>query len=152
MHRNLKPKPDAKEALFYAAISTKVLFSEYVNFQWPSSVRNRANYRPGYAYKLQTARSPNFKLISEWAQMELQDTSKILETALTACRSDIANFGNHVQLMTAVGTSLFLLARELYSDLLTRKTLDKRWEHNRLSYRKQMCFVENDHKRLARTF
>lgn len=152
MHRNLSPKPDAREVLFYASLSTRVLFSQYVNFQWPSSVRNRANYRPGYAYKLQTARSPNFKLISEWAQNESQDATKVLEAALGACRSDVANFRNHVQLMTAVGTSLFLLARELYSDLLKRKTLDKRWEHNRRSYMKGMCFVGTDYKRLARTF
>lgn len=152
MYRNLSPRPDANEALFYASLSTKVLFSQYVNFQWPSSVRNRANYRPGYAYKLQTARSPNFKLISEWAQTEFLDTSKILETALAACQSDVVNFGNHVQLLTAVGASLFQLARELYSDLLTRKSLDKRWEHNRRSYMKRMCLVGSDHKKLARTF
>lgn len=152
MHRNLSPKPDAREVLFYASLSTKVLFSQYVNFQWPSSVRNRANYRPGFAYKLQTARSPTFNLISEWAQAEPQETSQILERIVTACRSDVDNFANHIQLMTAVGTSLFLLARELYSDLLTRKTLDKRWEHNRRSYREKMCFSGNDRKMLARTF
>ncbi len=152
LHRKLSAKLDAKELLFYAALSTKVLFSEYVNFQWPSSVRNRANYRPGYAYKLQTARSPHFKIFSEWAQAESQETSNLLDAALRACSSDVANFGNHVQLMTAVGTSLFLLARELYSDLLTRKRLDKRWENHRRSYVNKMCFVRDDHKRLARTF
>jgi hypothetical protein len=152
MYRNLSPRPDANEALFYASLSTKLLFPQYVNFQWPSAVRNRANYRPGYAYKLQTARGPNLKLISEWAQAESQDASKVLETALAACRSDVENFTNHVQLMTAVGTSLFLLARELYSDLLTRKSLDKRWEHNRRSYMKSMCFVGSAHKRHPLTF
>lgn len=140
MHRNLSPNPDPKEALFYASLSTKVLFSEYVNFQWPSSVRNRANYRPGYAYKLQTALGHNSKLFTDWAQKEQPEACRILDRAVTACRSDVGNFETHVQLLTAVGISLFLLARELYSELLTRKALDKRWEHNRCSYRKKMVF------------
>ncbi|GKS63238.1 hypothetical protein YTPLAS72_05420 [Nitrospira sp.] len=152
LHRKLNLEQDPKEVLFYAALSTKVLFSEYVNFQWPSSVRNRANYRPGYAYKLQTARSPHFKMISEWAKTKSQDTGNLLDAALRACRSDVTNFGNHVQLMTAVGASLFLLVRELYLDLLTRKRLDRRWEYNRRSYMKKMCFVGKDHKGLGRVF
>ncbi len=152
LHRRISPNPEMREVLFYESLCTTVLFSQYVNFQWPSSVRNKVNYRPGYAYKLQTARSLNCKLITDWAQMEPPEASQILDGAVTACRSDVDNFENHVRLMTAVGTSLFLLARELYSELLKRKTLDKRWEYNRRVYRNRMVFLGNNHKIFARTF
>jgi hypothetical protein len=152
IQRSLVPKPEAREALFYASLSTKVLFSRYVNYQWPSSVRNLANYRPGFAYKLQTSRSANLKLISEWVQTGSQESSQILKRMVSACHSDIENFDTHVKLLTALGVSLFLLSRELYSDLLTRKTLDKRWEHNRRSYRAKMCLPGEKFKVLAKTF
>jgi hypothetical protein len=150
--RRHPPAADAKEALFYDSLCTKLLFPHYLNFEWPASIRNRANYRPGFAYKLQTGRSPSFKLIEDWARMEPPEATRIIDDAVTACRSDIGNFDCHVRLMIAVGTSLFLLARELYSELLARKGLDRRWEQTRRVYRKKMVFpIEND-KMLLRTF
>lgn len=140
------------EALFYQSLCSKTLFSQYVNFQWPSLVRNRANYRPGFAYKLGTARHLNWGLIDEWVNMDPPDANRIINEAVKACDCDSENFEKHVRLMVAVGTSLFLLARELYSELLERKTLDRRWEYKRRAYRKSMVFSEAANKLVARTF
>jgi hypothetical protein len=151
--RRLRPNPDAKEVLFYDALCTRVLFSQYVNYQWPSSVRVRANYRPGFAYRLSSGRSPCCRALGELAKESSHpDVLRLLSDATLSCRSDPENFSNHVRLMALVGFSLFALARELYSELLIRKNIDKRWEQGRRIYRAKMIFGPGECPILTRTF
>lgn len=152
LRRKGLPDADGMEVLFYESLCTTALFSQYLNFQWPSSVRNRANYRPGFAYKLQTARSRHCNAITDWEKIETQEAIRIVAGAANSCASDSENFGKHVHLLISTGVSLFMLTRELYSDLLTRRSLDKRWEQSRRAYRKKMIFPENEYKILTRTF
>jgi hypothetical protein len=152
LQRRLRPNTDLREAEMYDAMMTKVLFPEYVNYQWPSSVRNRANYRLGFAYKLSQSPGTNFKLIEHWAKVVPTDIHKIVAEARSECMADPEEFANHVRLLIALGTGVFVLARELYSELLQRKSLDKRWEDGRKKYRKKMILPENDFQILAQTF
>jgi hypothetical protein len=71
---------------------------------------------------------------------------------VTACAKDPQVFDSQVELMSAIGLSLFLLVRDLYSDLLVRKRIDKRWEHARCLYRRKMIFAEDEYELLTRTF
>ena len=149
--RKKTPSGDVREVLFYESLCTKTLFNKYINFQWPSIIRNQANYRPGFAYKLDTSRNRNCKLVSDWAMMEPLDLSKVVCDATRACGYN-DSFEDHVRLMTAIGLSLFILARDLYSELLVRKRLDKRWEIKRKSYKKKMVFTDNVEPMFLRTF
>jgi hypothetical protein len=148
----LRTTTDGNEALFYEHLCSPILFPQYVNYQWPSSVRIRANYRPGFAYKLERSHSSNSKIIPKWATMGEHGSSKLVSDAVTACRSDNTQFMNHVHFMTALGISLFLLARELYSELLIRKSIDKRWENRRREYRKHMIISKEENVCFAQTF
>jgi hypothetical protein len=152
LNRKTNPNPDTNEVLFYNSLCTKVLFSKYVNFQWLSSVRNKANYRPGFEYKLHIANSPNRKLINDWADIQLRQPVQIVTKAVSDCSADKDNFSNQVRLMVTIGTCLFLLVRELYAELLVRKSLDKRWEQKRKNYRKKMIFSKDTYEMLVRTF
>jgi hypothetical protein len=150
--RRLYANTNVSEAQFYESLCTSILFPQYVNFQWPSLVRSRANYHPGFAYRLETARPNSGKLIQEWATMEPEEVMQRLSETTRACCSDSLNFQRHVSLMISIGISLFLLARELYSELLVRKSLDKRWENKRRLYRKKMVFAASADRTVAKTF
>jgi hypothetical protein len=150
--RRLHANTNASEAQFYDSLCTSILFPQYVNFQWPSLVRSRANYHPGFAYKLDTGRPNSGKLIQEWATMEPEEVIQRLSKTTRDCYSDSQDFKHHVSLMISIGISLFLLARELYSELLVRKSLDKRWEDKRRLYRKKMVFAASADRTVAKTF
>lgn len=126
------------EANFFDSICSKVLFRYYSNFQWPSMVRNRANYRPGFLYRL--GKPPwNFpRLFDPWRSATRTDIHRVFQTCLHRCATDRDNFAHHSDLMLNVSTILFLLVRALYAELLDRRRTDRRWENQRKHYCRQM--------------
>jgi hypothetical protein len=126
------------EANFYDSVCSRVLFPQYANYQWPSMVRNRANYRPGFMYRLQNDAALFSRLFDPWRSATRADIHRLFQTCLRRCEYDRDSFSHHTDLMLNVSTVLFLLARALYNDLLDRRKTDRRWEHQRRRYGRLM--------------
>lgn len=124
---------DAKELLFYDLITTNKLFKYYVNYEWPSLIRNKCNYNPGQSYKLlikkQVCKSIN--IISKLEKLGYQELIDCLDTSVKNCTED---FKSHVDLLFTISCSLFALNRELYLEIMSRRRLDNRWESARKNF------------------
>jgi len=136
------------EADFYDSVCSKLLFPQYKNFQWPSMVRNRANYRVGFMYTLHNAPVNFSRCLDAWRKTSRSDVHRTLQTCLRKCSTNKDDFAHHTDLMLNIGTALFLLARALYAELLDRRKSDRRWENQRNHYRRQMQVPPQDYEAL----
>lgn len=127
----------ADEAEFYDSLCTSEFFSGGISFDWPSFVRNRVNYRPGFAYKLTREPFKTSRMIGAWKDADHPDVFSLMRSSHRQYRQHPAEFSSSVGMMINVGISLFLLTRALYSELLERRSIDKRWEKERVTYFKQ---------------
>jgi hypothetical protein len=137
---------DQKELLFYKAITTKKLFRGYQNYEWPSLIRNRTNYVPGYAYQLIENKiiCKTKQLIGRWCDCNYDGILRLLESSISACIADLNEISSHTLLMHEIFQSLFLLIRELYLELIHRRNLDRRMEVKRKQFLKKMEFGGNE--------
>jgi len=133
------------EALLYDSVCSPVLFRHYGSFQWPSMVRNRANYRPGFMYRLHDARFNFPKLFEVWRHASASNVHRILQNCLLRCGASHDDFAHHADLMLHVAATIFLLVRELYCELLKRRRIDRRWEHQRTKYFNKMRVPEEEY-------
>jgi hypothetical protein len=137
---------DAKELLFYEALTTKKLFKIYTDYQWPAVLRNRANYIPGFAYLLVEKKivGKTRSLINELDGCEEGDILNLLNSSISSCSTNDDNeFSSHISLLHHTAHSLFILFRELYFELLDRRHLDRRMELKRKQFINKMDIFEN---------
>lgn len=144
--RNPSIATDAAELLFYKLLTTKSLFGVYTDYEWPSLVRNKANYSPGFAYRhLQGVCVGRAKhTIDAWKIIDSSTLVRHMQSAEEACDRSETDFAAHVRLLHDISQGLFLLSRQLYSELLDRKGLDPRWEQMRSKYRSRMSMSEGE--------
>lgn len=128
---------DNKEFLFYSLIATNKLFKYYTNYEWPSSIRNKCNYNPGYSYKLLINKTicKSKNIIKKWEELDYSGLVNLLDASVKNCND---NIDTHVNLMFTISLSLFSLNKELYLELLTRRHIDKRWEGARRKFLKTL--------------
>jgi hypothetical protein len=130
-----------QEVLFYRSISQHILDSIY-GAGWPSNLRNRANYKPGQAYRSveKSDSTKSRRLVLEWRGFDSNRLVNSLSYSATACvPAQKDPISNHVKLMFNISQSLFLLTRELYSELFARRILDPAWEHRRRNYKQRLA-------------
>ena len=148
------------EVQFFSSLTTTALFSSYNGcYDWPSELRNKANYPPGYAYLLvqNDDITKARKMMDGWRDVKTWDGNKGVENLLAASVSNCAagknsSYSSHVQLLYDISLCLFMLSRSLYSELLIRRGIDKRWEANRARFRMNMTFPENEYSLIAQVF
>ncbi len=140
-----KDDTSAGELEFYRSICTKELFRSYKSYDWPSGVRYKANYNPGFAYNM--VRGNSFVKIRSILQRGNTAPSGELFTNLRGSIQSVdvslERYSEHVQLLHDFGHCILVLARELYSDLCSRRTLDTRWEDTRVRFLKRH-FIPGD--------
>ncbi|HAO80389.1 MAG TPA: hypothetical protein DCQ92_15755 [Verrucomicrobia subdivision 3 bacterium] len=148
LNRDPSLTKSAAEANFYDTVCSRFLFTRYNNFHWPSMIRNRANYRPGFAYRLHSKPLNFSQSFDVWRKADHADIHRILQNCLRKCNANADEFVYHANLMLNVGTAFFLLARALYAELLARRKTDRRWETQRTSYCRQMKVPAQEFKLL----
>jgi hypothetical protein len=151
---NNRLNTNANEILFYESITTKKLFKIYNNYGWPSMVRNKANYIPGYAYCLieKQIKGKSKRLIKRWDKCNEQSMIKNLNSAVNYCiATDDNGFVGQVSLLHDIAQSLFVLLRELYFEVINRRHLDLRMELKRKEFIKTMELSANDEYYFGRT-
>lgn len=145
-----------EEVLFYKLITTNVLHEMYDGYSWPSVIRTKANYRPGFMYRNvdNNIKAKTKGLLNPWIDLnKMSELNKLLSSSVAACRDEeIVSFSNHVQLLHGVSQSIFLLCRQLYSELLDRSDINKIWELHRTSYVKNMSCPEGKFLKLIQTY
>lgn len=144
-----------QEVLFYQLLTSKVLQAVYKTESWPSSVRIKANYSPGFAYLLvenaDAAKTKN--LLTHWQNADEKTVLNNLKAAVAAnSGGSKSDFAGHVRLLHDITQPLFYLTRLLYSELLERKNISKTWEHRRHVFRQRMSLPAGNFSTLAQTF
>jgi hypothetical protein len=133
----------SSEVLFYDLLTTNVLHGAYQSHSWPSTVRIKANYSPGFAYLLveNADTSKTKRLLNHWQVMDEAQLLLNLRTAVAGSTPGTkTDFAEHVRLLHDITQSLFFLSRKLYGELLERKEIDKTWEQRRRQFRERMSF------------
>jgi hypothetical protein len=148
LNRNPQITKSAAEVLLYDSVCTQILFPYYNSFQWPSMVRNRANYRPGFMYQLHNPPFNFSKHFEVWRGASASDLHQILQACLGRCGANRNDFLHHTDLMLNVATIVFLLARELYVELMRRRRIDRRWEDQRAKYISRMKVADKEYEPL----
>lgn len=96
-----------KELLFYEILTNKKPFNIYTDYSWPSSIRNRANYEPGYAYLQveQKLKGKTKSLLRNWIDCTQDEVLRILKesSAIPLKRKD--EYSQHVKLLCNVNIS-----------------------------------------------
>jgi hypothetical protein len=139
------------EADFYDSLCTEAFCAKGVGFDWPSFVRNRANYRAGFAYKLSSNTLGVLRSLQPWRSLEAGNVFRVMRGTYQKSSSDISSFTNHVGMMISVAVALFLIVRELHRELLARRRMDTRWEQKRKHFVQQFMGTGEDFKILSST-
>jgi hypothetical protein len=138
---------DVEEVLLYRSLTSTNLRNIY-NDGWPSIIRTKANYSAGYAYLAVEGNSVAKckKLIESWKDVDLSNIAQHLDVSVTACAPpSYGNYAGHVRLLHDVSQTLFLICRQLYSELLNRTKIGTTWENRRKAFRKTMVLSERDY-------
>lgn len=122
------------EAAFFSSLCSKTFFEKYVGFDWVSAVRNRANYRPGFAYTLDRKLNEVLTSIHSWRAATPDQIYNLLVNAERSLRNRKNHFPSSVTLMVNISFTLFLLMRALHRELWERKMTDPRWEKRRRDF------------------
>jgi hypothetical protein len=123
-----------QELLLFSSITNKKLHNLYSNYSWPSDVRNKANYRLGFAYLLiEKGSILNIcKCIAQFPKCNDKIESR-LQNALISCHNsnEIKYFDSHVTMLFHVSVGLFQIVKHLYDDLTSRRHIDRRMHNKR---------------------
>jgi hypothetical protein len=134
----------ADEADFYDSLCTHAFYAYGISYDWPSSVRNQANYRPGFAYRLYNPEFTFNRFLEPWRLGTSNDVYETFRNTYLRCNGARDVFSNRAEMMLNVSVILYLIARELYQDLVSRRLTDLRWEQQRNVYRRKMAFPSAD--------
>ena len=136
------PAKDPKEVLFYKSLTTKTLSGIYGHYEWPTLIRNNANYMPGLAYCLveNQIKGKTRRLINSWENCSETEVLRILDSSIASCSlGDQNDLSKHICLLHNIAHSLFVLFRELYFELINRRQIDRRMELKRKAFIRKMA-------------
>jgi hypothetical protein len=134
----------ADEADFYDSLCSNSFCSKGVGFDWPSDVRNKANYRPGHSYRLARPLFNVSGFFAPWRFATAEEVFLVLNAAYRRCNADRQSFARQVEMMINVSVVVHLIARSLYRELEERRMTDRRWEILRSAYKKSRGLGEHD--------
>jgi hypothetical protein len=142
LEENIGKSKDVDEIIFYNNILNKKLFKIYEEHGWPSGIRNKANYRPGFAYRLVEKKVVG-KTRNAVINNYIHDPINYLKNLCNSMDRCIINdkeddFDIHVELLYLIIWAYVLLLKELYKDLLERKRVDKRMSTYRKNFLKNI--------------
>ena len=126
------------EALFYEVLCSRAPFFLGSGFDWPSVVRNRVNYRPGFGYQLRHSKFPIRQILEAWRGASEDKVLEILRSTESRV-SGGEDFRFRVEMMFNTAIVTYLLVRKLYRELVERGLTDRRWEHSRDAFQQTMC-------------
>jgi hypothetical protein len=109
------------------------LFDSSVSQFWPSDLRNKVNYVPGYYYTLKENNFVVEKAFNEWFT-GAHEQVELLDGSIRLLERDSRNVQRKVEALAYCTFSLFGFVRMLYKDLRLRKTVDSRWERGRVDF------------------
>lgn len=133
-----------QEADFYDSLCTQAFTSSGVGYDWPSFTRNQANYSAGLAYRLLKPDFSVTKFLEHWRLGTAEDIYPTFRAAFVRCSTTRDAFGSKAEMMVNVSLMVYLLARELYKDLASRRLTDRRWEDQRKLYKRRLAFREGE--------
>jgi len=138
------------EVLFYQDLMCSSMRRHYGSNSWPSELRNRANYFPGYAYRLlQNDNIAKTKsAIDRWKDPLPTNISQILSSSLTMCETGERTFGAEIKVMVDLNILIFRLMNNLYEDLIARRGTDHRWSAIRKKFIKDKCTIPSHFKHI----
>ena len=139
LSQNTTLASDPTEAQFYDSLTTKCLFKYYTDYQWPSTIRTKANYQPGFAYKLMSGKeiAMSRTAIGDWVCSNSRELQSRLDATIRMCSGKGgAEFSGHFHLLYDISQCLFLLLRKLYFEVIRRRGADKRSEERRKKFAK----------------
>jgi len=134
------------ETVYYSNLLTKPLYKVYNTNAWPSEVRNRCNYRPGFAYKLISNQfiGVTKHLLDRWNNLTENKLLNLLQQSIGGYTASKDSTRFEIQVMHDVCMALFITMRTLYTDIMLRQSTDKRWENRRRSFINQNQIFSND--------
>jgi hypothetical protein len=111
---------------------------------WPSKVRNRVNYRPGWGYKEVTRRDriDTMKQVRHLSPLSFDTLLGSLEDDAIAIRSNREPenaLEEGSRLLGLLTLTLSALVRALHEEIITRQTGDHRWRNLRNSFCNERC-------------
>lgn len=122
--------------------------SSILGADWPSSLRNTVNYRPGFAYDT-IRRGGKLESLRYMIEIESSDVSAVIdrfEQNLSILRTpeDIIYQTRVVcRLLTDLTLLMYSITNELFIELIDRNGLDKRWNENRMRFLEQEGLKNN---------
>jgi hypothetical protein len=125
------------ELNLFSNITDKRLHKTYGNYSWPSEIRNKANYIPGFAYTLVEDKTicNSFKCISNFIKNEQKIDNKLQDSFDNCCESlEVSFFRGHVSALFHMGMGIFYIVQNLYDDILERRKLDRRMQDKRKAF------------------
>lgn len=137
LNRSLTIHKHADEAAFYHSVCAGVHTQSGTGFDWPSAVRNRANYRPGAAYKLTRQDFGMRRCIEAWQAATADNVFAIAPAIHHGATNRPNELQTEICAMTNTGIALFVLARSLHREFRQRRRTDSRWELARKRYHKR---------------
>lgn len=117
-----------------------------MNDEWPSKIRHRANYVPGFCYMLVEGNAPAKcqRLVHAWERARIEQFHSLVGSAVYEFgKCDKIDFARHVRLLSDIGHGPFALVRGLYIDLCGRRNFDARWELRRTNFLKKRSSLKD---------
>jgi hypothetical protein len=146
-HTKNSAKPD--ESLFFSNLTNKTLFKIYEEYGWPSSIRNKANYRLGYAYRLIDNKTiAGIKKILRNMIADPSDFPHKIDTSISQCvrSSEDRYFSTHVNTFFYTLMGFYYVFKELYVQLIERKDIDQRLHYKRQAFLKKTGGLLNNYQ------
>ncbi len=132
-----------EERIYISLIqSAKILGNE-----WPSTLRNLVNYRPGFAYTAPRFKRTinNFKYLTHQSQT-LKVVVDRLETNILILRrspSLTENTNLAARILIDITIILSRITHELHDEVVDRRGIDQRWRSSKHRFLRQYCFLGN---------
>lgn len=126
------------EALMFDYLLQKGLRKYYDNaVTWPSNIRNKTNYLPGFAYTLANGKNviQSLNFIGRWANCH---TDPGVSRRIWSPEPLAADLNSHVRILHDFTFTLYLLVRTLYGTFLARRQVDRTFEKGRMALLKKV--------------
>lgn len=133
----------AGEADFFDSLCSNAFCAKGIGFDWPSDIRNKINYRPGYSYQLSHPQFHISSFLTFWNSATSDQVYEIFNASYRRCRADSGALANQVEMMASVSIVMYLIARCLYRELGDRGMTDRRWEVQRAVYKRNTGLEED---------
>jgi len=113
---------------------------ERLGTAWPSVVRNKVNYRPGWGYReVRRDRVDTMKKMRQSSPLTFAALAEDLENQVIAIRANIESLGAESQLLGSFTLALSALVKALHEETVTRQNGDQRWGRLRNAFYDDRC-------------